>query len=74
MNTLKNDIQNIKLRDLIAYTTSIIAFLTGFGLVIAGFIVDPLGQVDDSNLWILGEALSYTGAILGIGMYAHKAV
>ena len=46
-----------------------------FGVIIttAGFIVPPLGQVHDSVLWILGQALIYSGSIWGIALYSkHK--
>lgn len=74
MAQLKKDIKNISLKDFVSYSTCVLAFLVGFGLCIAGFIVDPLGKVDDSNLYILGEALAYAASILGIATYAHKSV
>ena len=46
-----------------------------FGVIIttAGFRVPPLGQVHDSVLWILGQALIYSGSIWGIALYSkHK--
>ncbi len=46
-----------------------------FGVLIttAGFIVPPLGEVHGSVLWILGQALIYSGSIFGIAVYTqHK--
>ncbi len=46
-------------RDRAAYLTAIIAFVVGWGLTIAGFIVEPTGEVSGSVLAILGEAMVY---------------
>ena len=52
-----------------AYWTAIIAFVCGWGLTIAGFIVPPIGEVSGSVLAILGEAMVYTASVLGITLY-----
>ena len=52
-----------------AYWTAIIAFICGWGLTIAGFIVDPRGEVSGSVLAVLGEAMVYTASVLGITLY-----
>ena len=52
--------------------TAIVAFAIGFGLTIAGFFTPPKGEVHDSVLWILGQALIYTASVLGIGMYFNS--
>lgn len=53
-------------KETLGYWTAILAFSFGWVLTIAGFIVSPVGEVDDSVLWILGQALLYTGAVVGI--------
>ena len=53
----------------IAYWTAIIASVCGWGLTIAGFIVDPTGEVSGSVLAVLGEAMVYTASVLGITLY-----
>ena len=55
-----------------ALGTAIVAFAIGFGLTIAGFFTPPKGEVHDSVLWILGQALIYTASVLGIGMYFNS--
>ena len=55
-----------------AIGTAIVAFAIGFGLTIAGFFTPPKGEVHDSVLWILGQALIYTASVLGIGMYFNS--
>lgn len=52
-----------------AIGTAVVAFVVGWGLTIAGFIIPPQGEVADSVLWILGQSLIYTASVLGIGMY-----
>ena len=54
-----------------AIVTAAVAFLVGWGLTIAGFLMPPRGEVHDSVLWILGQALVYTASVLGIGMYVN---
>lgn len=52
-----------------AIITAFIAFILGWGLTVAGFIVPPLGEVADSILWILGQALIYAASVFGITSY-----
>lgn len=59
----------MKKRDIIVWVAAIIAFLTGIGLVIAGFIVPPTGVISGSVLTALGEFLTFFGSVFGIGEY-----
>lgn len=52
-----------------AYWTAIIAFVSGWGLTIAGFCVSPLGEVSGSVLAVLGEAMVYTASVFGVTLY-----
>lgn len=52
-----------------ATITAVAAFVAGWGLTIAGFIVPPTGEVSDSVLWILGQALIYAASVFGITQY-----
>lgn len=45
--------------------------LAGVALIIAGFIVSPLGEIHSSVLVAFGECLTFGGALLGID-YRHK--
>lgn len=58
----------------IAYLTAIAAFIIGWGLTIAGFCVPPVGEIADSLLWILGQALVYCASIFGVSMYTVGSV
>ena len=59
-------------RDAAAYITAIVAFVAGWGMTIAGFIVPPTGEISDSVLWVLGQALIYAASVFGVGMYFHN--
>lgn len=53
----------------------IAAFLTviGSGLLIAGFIVPPMGTIDSSVLVAFGETSTFVAALLGIDYnYRYK--
>lgn len=52
--------------------TAVAAFVLGWGLTVAGFIVEPLGEVADSVLWVLGQALIYTASVFGITQYFNS--
>ena len=55
--------------DKAAMVTAVIAFIVGWGLTIAGFIVPPTGEVSGSVLAVLGEAMVYAASVFGVGMY-----
>lgn len=60
---------NVDVRHMAATVTAVAAFIAGWGLTIAGFIVEPTGEVSDSVLWILGQALIYAASVFGITQY-----
>lgn len=55
-----------------AIGSAVVAFLAGWGLTIAGFVIPPKGEVHDSVLWILGQALIYAASVFGVGMYLNS--
>lgn len=61
--------RDLDIKNRVAIITAVVAFVVGWGLTIAGFWVPPVGEVADSILWILGQALVYAASVLGIGMY-----
>lgn len=52
-----------------AFVTAIIAFVIGWGLTIAGFLVPPRGEVHGSVLAVLGEAMVYAASVFGVALY-----
>lgn len=56
-------------KDRAAYWTAIISFVVGWGMTIAGFIVEPVGEVSGSVLAVLGEAMVYAASVFGVTLY-----
>lgn len=50
---------------------AVILTIVGSGLLIAGFIVPPLGAIDSSVLVAFGETSTFVAAVLGID-YNYK--
>lgn len=61
--------KNAKLNLQLAAATLLV--LVGCGLLIAGFIVAPLGVIDGSILTAFGESCTFAGALFGID-YTYK--
>lgn len=61
--------EQIKLNSRLMIATILV--IVGCGLLIAGFIVPPLGIIDGSVLIAFGETSTFVGAILGID-YNYK--
>lgn len=52
---------------------AMLLIIVGCGLLIAGFIVDPLGIIDASVLTAFGETCTFGGALFGIDYtYRYK--
>lgn len=64
--------QNVK--DWLQYGSAIALLIFGVALTIAGFIVDPLGIVDGSVLWVLGQTLLYAGGVFGISIFTKNEI
>jgi hypothetical protein len=60
-------------KDKISYIVATLAFVFGIGLTVAGFVVAPLGIIDSSVLWVLGQCLTYSGAVFGVGLYVNNS-
>lgn len=63
-----------KTKDTIAVISAVALLFFGVCLCTAGFIVSPVGVIDNSVLWIMGQCLIYAGSIFGISMYVKKEV
>ena len=58
--------KELTFKDKLSYILCIFSFIIGVMLTIAGFIVNPLGDIDASVLTSLGLFLSFSGSIIGI--------
>lgn len=61
-------------KDTIAVTSAMVMLLFGISLTTAGFVIPPTGEIHESVLWVLGQALIYAGSIFGIAYYARGVV
>ena len=68
-NNIIERYEHCTMKEKIAIITAVSAFLFGWGLTIAGFIVPPLGSITDGVLWCLGQALIYAASVFGITGY-----
>lgn len=63
-----------KTKEIIAYGIAVMVALVGLGLCVAGFVVNPTGEIHSSVQWVLGEALVFVATVLGISYYARNAI
>lgn len=56
-------------KDAIATWSALGMIIFGAILTAAGFCVAPVGQIDDSVLWVLGQCLLYAGGMFGVTLY-----
>lgn len=61
--------ENAKLN--LQLTAALLLVIVGCGLLIAGFIVSPLGIIHGSVLTAFGESCTFGGALFGID-YTYK--
>lgn len=62
------------MKDSIAVISAIVMLCFGITLTAIGFALDPVGEIHDSVLWVLGQSLIYAGSIFGIAYYARGIV
>lgn len=70
----KEQIKEINSTTWVRKTTILSSFFLGWALTIAGFIVPPMGVIDNSVIIILGQALTYTAVGVGLKEYADITI
>jgi len=50
---------------------AVVLVIFGIGLIVASFVVPPLGVIDNSVLVAYGETLTFVGALIGVD-YSYK--
>lgn len=58
-------------KDNITVCSAIAMLVFGSVLTTIGFFLEPMGEVHDSVLWVLGQCFLYAGGALGIANYAR---
>lgn len=72
-NMTRDNWNSLEIKTKIAYITALVAFIAGWGLTVAGFVIGA-GVISDSVLWVLGQSLVYAASVFGVGMYMTNSV
>ena len=51
---------------------ALMMLMSGIALSVAGFVVDPVGEISDSVLWYVSQALIYAGSVFGVTEYIDR--
>lgn len=51
---------------------ALMMLMLGIALSVAGFVVDPVGEISDSVLWYVSQALIYAGSVFGVTVYIDR--
>lgn len=65
----KSNWKSLDFKSKLSYVLCIASFVIGVLLTIAGFMVNPLGEVHASILTSLGVFLTFSGSIIGIAQH-----
>lgn len=65
---------DINIKEKIAIVSACVTLFIGWLLVCIGFMIHPQGEVHDSVLWILGQALIYSASVFGLAGYMTSQV
>lgn len=60
-------------KDSVTVWSAIGMLIFGVALTLSAFCIEPLGEIHDSVLWVLGQSLIYAGGALGIANYARQS-
>lgn len=61
-------------KDTMTVISACAMLLFGATLTAIGFSVEPMGEVHDSVLWILGQCFVYAGSIFGVTYYTRSTI
>ena len=65
---------NNKTKEIFAHVCAGLLLLFGMGILTWGFVTPPIGEVHDSLLWIFGQTLVFSGAVLGISLHVDNSI
>lgn len=65
----KRNWNSLDFKSKLSYVLCIASFIIGVTLTVAGFLVNPLGEVHASILTSLGVFLTFSGSIIGIAQH-----
>lgn len=65
---------NNQSKEIVAHIAAGLLLFFGMAMVVAGFIIPPAGEVHDSILWVFGQTLVFSGAVLGISLHVDNSI
>lgn len=65
---------DVNIKEKIAIVSACLTLMIGWTLVTLGFLFEPQGEISDSVLWILGQALIYSASVFGFAGYMTSQV
>lgn len=68
-HNIANKWDELSFKDKLSYVFACTAFAAGWILTFIAFLIPPMGIIHNSVLWVLGQALLFSGAVIGIGQY-----
>ena len=71
---IKQTWEDLSFKERMSYVFATGSFALGWVITFIGFFLPPMGEVHETVLWILGQALLFTGAVIGIGQYYNSQV
>ena len=71
---IKQTWEDLSFKERMSYVFATGSFALGWVITFVGFFLPPMGQVHETVLWVLGQALLFTGAVIGIGQYYNSQV
>lgn len=60
-------------KDNITVCSAVAMLIFGCVLTTIAFFLEPMGEIHDSVLWVLGQCFIYAGGALGIANYARAS-
>jgi hypothetical protein len=64
--------KNIRNDSAVQLFVAVMVTVCGCALLVAGFVVDPAGEIHQSVLVGFGECMTFAGALLGIDYHYRK--
>lgn len=61
---------NAETKDWIKFISSIMLLVAGVVLIFISIYLPPIGEIHTSVLTVIGEILTFVGAVFGIGEYS----
>ena len=65
---------NNQSKEIAAHIAAGLLLFFGMIMVVCGFVTPPSGEVHDSILWIFGQTLVFSGAVLGISLHVDNSI